>query len=110
MTAETAKFPFDMTPTKMPVLLGLAAVLAMSPTVHRLLAADATPAPPTTPLTAAPAGAGQPSTQVPPPGARRGGGGRGGPITPEEQAAVAKLAELPTWKPGAPDGDYTIAP
>ena len=31
-------------------------------------------------------------------------------MTPEDQAAIAKLAELPTWKPGADNGDYTIAP
>jgi len=37
-------------------------------------------------------------------------GGRGGPLTAEDQAAIAKLAELPAWKPGVGDGDYSIAP
>ena len=47
----------------------------------------------------------------PPTGAPRGGrGGRGGPMTAEDQAAIARLAELPAWKPGAGDGDYSIAP
>lgn len=35
---------------------------------------------------------------------------RGGPLTEEDKAALAKLAELPPWKPGAADGDYSIAP
>ncbi len=44
--------------------------------------------------------------------APRGGGrmGRGGPLTVEDQAAIAKLAELPAWKPASADGDYSIAP
>jgi iron(III)-enterobactin esterase len=84
-------------------------MLAVSPAIHLLFAADPSPAPPTAPIKA-PATAGQPNIQAQSPSARRGGGPRGGPITSEEQAAVAKLAELPTWKSGAPDGDYTIAP
>jgi len=91
------KFSFDMTPQKNFVLIRLAIILAWCATGRSLFAADAAPTPP--------------NTQVQPPAARvGGGGGRGGPITSEEQAAIAKLAELPTWKPGAPDGDYTIAP
>jgi enterochelin esterase-like enzyme len=37
-------------------------------------------------------------------------GGRGGPLTAEDQAAIARLADLPAWKPGVGDGDYSIAP
>jgi len=44
----------------------------------------------------------------PPPAAPRGG--RGAPLTAEDQAAIAKLSRLPTWKAGAVDGDYSIAP
>src|SRR4051812_32447681 len=94
-----------MTSTKLALLVRFAALVALSPTVHRLFAADAAPTPPTAPVAAA-----QANTRAQPSGARRGGGFRGGPITPEEQAALAKLGELPTWKPGAPDGGYTIAP
>jgi len=86
-----------------------AAVLILLSVPKSLFAADA---PPTQP--AAPAGVvtpGQPGDQAPAPGARRGGGrGRGGPMTAEEQASVAKLAELPAWKPGAGNGDFTAAP
>lgn len=47
----------------------------------------------------------------PPAGAPRGARiGRGGPLTAEDQAAIAKLAALPPWKPGAGDGDYSMAP
>jgi enterochelin esterase family protein len=31
-------------------------------------------------------------------------------MTTEEQAAIAKLSELPVWKPGVGDGDYTMVP
>lgn len=51
------------------------------------------------------------AADAPPAGAPPGGrGGRGGPLTAEDQAAIAKLTELPAWKPGAGDGDYSIAP
>lgn len=45
-------------------------------------------------------------------GAPRGPrGGRGGaPLTAQEQSAIAQLSELPAWKAGASDGDYSIAP
>jgi iron(III)-enterobactin esterase len=33
---------------------------------------------------------------------------RGGPLTPDEVAEVAKLDLLPAWTPGAGDGDYSI--
>lgn len=43
--------------------------------------------------------------------ARARGGFRGGPpMTAEDQAAIAKLADLPTWKPGVGDGDYSMRP
>jgi enterochelin esterase family protein len=39
------------------------------------------------------------------------GGRRGGPpMTAEDQAAIAKLAELPPWKQGVGDGDYSMKP
>ena len=51
------------------------------------------------------------AADAPPAGAAPGGrGGRGGPLTAEDQAAIANLAELPAWKPGVGDGDYSIAP
>lgn len=44
--------------------------------------------------------------------APRGGGrmGRGGPLTVEDQAAIAKLAELPAWKAGAAASAYSHRP
>jgi enterochelin esterase-like enzyme len=47
------------------------------------------------------------AADAPPAGPR---GGRGAPLTAEDQAAIAKLSALPTWKAGAADGDYSIAP
>jgi enterochelin esterase-like enzyme len=45
------------------------------------------------------------------PGPRGGArGGRGGAMTAADQAVIAKLAELPAWKPGADDGDYMMTP
>jgi enterochelin esterase family protein len=41
---------------------------------------------------------------------RRGGGMRGAPLTDAEKAEIAKLAELPTWKAGDGDGNYSIGP
>jgi enterochelin esterase family protein len=73
---------------------------------HALRAADAPPAASAAAATSAtPAPA---DGQAPTRGAGRGG--RGGPLTPEDQAALAKLAELPPWKPGVGDGDYCMAP
>ncbi|MEO6568525.1 MAG: alpha/beta hydrolase-fold protein [Opitutaceae bacterium] len=43
-------------------------------------------------------------------GRRGGGGGRGGPMTPEDQAKIAKLSDLPPWKPGVGEGDYRMVP
>lgn len=31
-------------------------------------------------------------------------------MTPADQAAIAKLADLPAWTPGAGDGDYVMSP
>jgi len=50
------------------------------------------------------------TSAIPPtnaPAARRGF--RGGPMTADEQAEVAKLDLLPAWTPGAGDGDFFIA-
>ena len=46
-------------------------------------------------------------------GGAGGGGGRGrrgGAMTAADQAVIAKLAELPAWKPGLGDGDYMMNP
>lgn len=80
------------------ILPALAWLLA----AHSLVAADAAPTPPN--VTA------QPGTSPSAPGAKRGGGGRGEPLTAADQAALAKLAALPPWKPGAGIGDFSIAP
>ena len=40
----------------------------------------------------------------------RKGSGRGGPLTDEDRAAIARLAALPPWKPNAGTGDYSLAP
>ena len=96
--------------------LHVAAALALLPASHLLRAADAVPTPPPAIGTAAKAPATSPGEQNAPtagiPGARGGGGGRGGssPITPESLAAMAKLNELPAWKPGAGNGDYSAGP
>src|SRR5579871_1647275 len=42
--------------------------------------------------------------------AGRRGGNRGGPMTASEKAEIAKLAELPGWKAGDGDGNYSIGP
>ncbi len=80
------------------VLVALVVALAWPSAVLPLRAADA----PSTPPAAAPANA-------PAPGGRKGGG-RGGPLTDDDRAAMAKLAELPLWKPGSDNGDYSLAP
>src|SRR5579871_5640054 len=38
------------------------------------------------------------------------GGGRGAPLSPEDQAEIATLDQLPAWTPGAGDGNYFIGP
>lgn len=51
------------------------------------------------------------AADAPPADAPRGGrGGRGGPLTAEDQAAIAKLTELPAWKPGVGVGDFSLSP
>src|SRR3954452_393093 len=68
----------------------------------------------TPPPNAPGAGATTPATapSTGPSAGRRGGGGRGrgAPLTAAEQAEIAPLAELPAWKPGAGDGNYSIGP
>src|SRR6185436_6214977 len=46
----------------------------------------------------------------PPAGPRGGRAARGGPLTTEDQAAIAKLSGLPAWKSGVGDGDYSMSP
>ncbi|MCI0540034.1 MAG: hypothetical protein L0Z50_32915, partial [Verrucomicrobiales bacterium] len=101
-----------MTPSPTQTLTRLAAVLSVWCVTHALLAAEPAPAQPATPAAAAatPAAPGPTNAQAPAPGARRGGRGFGAPITAEEQAAIAKLADLPAWKPGVGVGDYSISP
>src|SRR4051812_47287378 len=90
-----------------PVLLCATAAFSLLANAQSSLAADTPAAAPVAqPAAVTPGGA-------PAPGANRGGGGRGGrggPLTPEDQAAIAKLAELPAWKPGVGDGDYVMSP
>src|SRR5687768_9681138 len=50
-----------------------------------------------------------PPANAPAPSGRKGGG-RGGPLTDEDRVAIAKLADLPLWKPGAGVGDFSLAP
>ena len=88
--------------SKSPVLLYFTTTLALLTGLHPLLAADVAPTPPAT------AAAGTAESAAP--GGRRGGGRGGAPMSAEDQAAVTKLAELPAWKPGASDGDYSMAP
>ena len=60
-----------------------------------------------------PAAPGAAATPTPPaagaPAGRRGGP-PAAPITPEEQAQIAKLADLPAWKVGDGDGNYSVGP
>ncbi len=101
-----------MTPKTLSALVAFALVFSLPPIAHPLLAADATPDPQPAPGATAqtPAAPGQQPGQVPGPGARRGGGRGGAPMTAEDQAAIAKLADLPPWKPGVGNGDYSMSP
>jgi enterochelin esterase-like enzyme len=47
-----------------------------------------------------------PASTTAPAGPRRGGS----PLSQADQAEIAKLADLPAWKPGDDDGDYFIGP
>lgn len=95
---------------KRPLLACFAAASGLLSGTPHLIAADTPATAPTPP----PAAAIAPSTAPDGPPARGGGGGgrgvRGGPLTPEDQAAIAQLANLPAWKPGVGIGDYSIAP
>jgi enterochelin esterase-like enzyme len=55
---------------------------------------------------------GQPAAQPATAPARGARGGRGGgaPLTPEDQAEIAKLNTFPAWTAGAGDGNYFIGP
>lgn len=102
-----------------PALLRASAALCLFSSLISLRAAEAAaPAPAAAPGAAAPA-AGTPNAgpALAPgaPGAAGRAGGRGGrgpavPLTDEEKAEIAKLAELPLWKPGAGNGDYRHGP
>ena len=81
------------------------ALLALLSEANAVKGAD-TPAAPTV-VQIAPAADG--ASNAPPAGGRRRGF-RGAPITPEEQAEVAKLADLPALTPGSGDGDYSTGP
>src|SRR5450631_2997082 len=83
-------------------------LIALLSATFPLIAAEGSTNPPTAP--AAVAAPGQPDAQAAAPGARRGGRGRGGPMTADDQAAIAKLSELPAWKPGVGVGDFTAIP
>ncbi len=96
-----------MTSKQFAVSVRFCACLSLLLVTPPLLAAESPAAP-----AAAPAGVAttnQPNAQAPAPGGRRGGRGRGGPMTAEDQAAVASLTNLPVWKPGVGEGDYTAA-
>jgi len=87
----------------------LSVVLALFCVTPPLLAAEPAPTAPAAAAATSPI-PGQPNAQSPASGARRGSLGFGAPITAEEQAAIAKLAELPAWKAGVSAGDYSLAP
>src|SRR4051812_2897054 len=98
-------------PRKIRVVLHIAAALAVMSVAGTLQAAA--PAAATPPAAApAPDAQAQPAAPAAPAGGARrgGGGGRGGAMTPEDQAKIAKLDQLPPWKPGLGDGDYLMTP
>ena len=55
-----------------------------------------------------------PAARANPPAPAPGRGGRGpravSQPTPEDMADMARLMDLPAWKAGAPDGDYSVGP
>jgi enterochelin esterase family protein len=98
-----------MNRTRTASLLHLATTIALLGVALSLPAADAVPTPP--PSEASQANAPAPAPGAPGPQAGPGrGAGRGGPLTDEDKAAIARLADLPVWKRGAGDGDYSLAP
>jgi enterochelin esterase family protein len=84
-----------MIPEKTFRLARAAAALWLVSAGSFVLAAETEPAAPV--VTGAPARAG-------------GRGARGGPLTAEDQAMIAKLSELPAWKRGVGNGDYVTSP
>src|SRR5581483_4696961 len=84
-----------MIPKKFAVAVQCCAGLGLLLATQPLSAADAPAATP-------PAAPGLTNAQAPAPGPRRGG-----PLTDADKAAIASLTNLPAWKPGAGDGDYT---
>jgi enterochelin esterase family protein len=97
-------------PQKIPVSVSLVAALAALSGASQLFAAEAAPAQSAAPTADAAAPAAGQAPAALPAGRRGGGGGRGGPMTDEDKAKLAKLAELPIWKPGVGEGDYRLAP
>ena len=87
-------------------------ILCLVSSACHAMGADTTPAADTS--TTAPAPAAASSAAAVPTGstpARRGGRGPGGaPATEAEKAAMAKLADLPTYASGLDDGDYSTGP
>jgi hypothetical protein len=51
-----------------------------------------------------------PAQPAPAKGAAKGGQRPGSPATPEDLAAIAKLANLPAWVKGSGDGDFSTGP
>ena len=97
-----------MTPHR---IVALIATLALLPLSYPLLATNEVPTQPvSTATTATPGPSAQSNAPSAAPGERRGGGRGNAPMTAEDQAAIAKLANLPAWKPGVGDGDYSTAP
>ena len=86
------------------VLLALFAV-ELPVDVQEVSAQEA--APRNTSDAAQPAPGKTPAADVPAAGRGRG---RGAPLTDAEKAEIAQLAEMPAWKPGAGDGNFSIGP
>src|ERR1041385_1836791 len=90
-----------------PILLRASALCLLSG-LNPLRAADTAAAPATAPAASVAPAAGP--NGAPPAAGRRGGRGPAVPMTDAEKAEIAKLADLPPWKPGAGDGDFRIGP
>ena len=83
---------------KMAKLIYAAALLCAGSNSNSAMAADATNSPAAAPATNAV------STNAP------GGQRHGAPMSEADKAEVARIANLPEWKPGDGDGDYFIGP